>query len=185
MPFSEALKLRVKRRAAFQCCRCREFGVEVHHIVPGEDGGPDTEKNAAPLCPNCHTWFGDNPKKRKEIRQTRDWWYEMVEAKYGGREDSSAKKLDELLAEFRSQSANEAERQKVLSEIDRTLKLMVKASRLHENDSPGEVAAKVDRVITATRLGDKVHANVHCKNCGTVIGLLIGSNTCPNCGAPI
>lgn len=30
-----------------------------------------------PLCASCHDKFGDNPKKRKWIRQNRDFWYEM------------------------------------------------------------------------------------------------------------
>ena len=32
-----------------------------------------------PLCQNCHNQFGDNPSKRKEIKQMRDWWYEKSE----------------------------------------------------------------------------------------------------------
>jgi len=36
---------------------------------------------------------------------------------------------------------------------------------------------------TATQLGENVFANVQCNNCGTVIGLLIGTDECPNCGA--
>jgi Zn finger protein HypA/HybF involved in hydrogenase expression len=185
MPFGEALKLRVKKRAGFRCCRCHEIGVEVHHIVPEEQNGPSAEKNAAPLCPNCHTWFGDNPKKRREITQMRDWWYDVCKERYGDQKDGTAKKLDELLAEVKRQSKNEAEREKVISEIKRTLKSMAKTSDLHASDSPEEVTAKVNRVVTASRLGENVHANVHCRNCGTTVGLLIGSNNCPTCGLPI
>lgn len=64
--------------AAFRCCRCQRVGVQAHHIIPSENGGPDTMDNAAPLCPNCHVDFGDNPLKRKEITQMRDWWYAKV-----------------------------------------------------------------------------------------------------------
>ena len=35
--------------------------------------------NAAPLCSRCHDLYGGNPEKRKQIRQMRDNWYEMVE----------------------------------------------------------------------------------------------------------
>jgi 5-methylcytosine-specific restriction endonuclease McrA len=28
--------------------------LEVHHIIPLADGGPDTVENAAAICPNCH-----------------------------------------------------------------------------------------------------------------------------------
>ena len=68
MPFSEALKLSMKRRAHFSCCLCHTLGVEVHHIVPRADGGSDDEDNAAPLCPTCHETYGANPIKRKFIR---------------------------------------------------------------------------------------------------------------------
>lgn len=83
MSFSEAIKLKVKHLAAFRCCRCESIGIEAHHIIPQENGGPDTLDNAAPLCPTCHSLLGANPEKRKEIKQMRDWWYTVVERKYG------------------------------------------------------------------------------------------------------
>lgn len=76
MPFSEQLKLKIKKKADFRCCLCGALDVEIHHIVPEAEGGPNTEDNAAPLCPNCHDTFGANPQKRKFIRQKRDDWYE-------------------------------------------------------------------------------------------------------------
>ena len=82
MGFSENLKLEVKKKAAFRCCRCQTIGPHIHHIEPESDGGPDTVDNAAPLCPSCHDYFGANPRKRKEIKQMRDWWYQIVERMY-------------------------------------------------------------------------------------------------------
>lgn len=82
MPFSEALKTTVRRRAHFQCCVCRALGVEVHHIVPQENKGSDDEDNAAPLCPSCHETYGANPTKRKFIREARDLWYEICQDRY-------------------------------------------------------------------------------------------------------
>jgi hypothetical protein len=41
MAFLEALKLEVKRKAAFRCCRCHEIGIDIHHIIPEAQGGPD------------------------------------------------------------------------------------------------------------------------------------------------
>lgn len=76
MSFSEQLKLSIRRRAHFRCCLCRAIGVEIHHILPKEENGPDTEDNAAPLCPSCHEIYGANPTKRKFIREARDFWYE-------------------------------------------------------------------------------------------------------------
>lgn len=75
--FSENLKLKVRRAAHFRCCLCRSLGVEIHHITPQEEDGPDTEDNAAPLCPSCHEIYGANSTKRKFIREARDHWYEI------------------------------------------------------------------------------------------------------------
>jgi hypothetical protein len=82
MDFSESVKKEVKEKAAFKCCRCQSIGVEIHHIVPQARGGSAEIDNAAPLCPNCHAWFGANPEKQKEIRQMRDWWYYTVSITY-------------------------------------------------------------------------------------------------------
>ncbi len=82
MAFSEELKLKVKRQAHFSCCLCHSLGVEVHHIVPQSEDGPDTEENAAPLCPSCHETYGANPQKRKFIREVRDFWYEICRQRF-------------------------------------------------------------------------------------------------------
>jgi hypothetical protein len=81
MPFSESTKSIIKKRANFTCCWCNDRlqKVEVHHIVPQEKNGSDTEDNGAPLCANCHTAYGDNPKYQKEIRARRDHWYETCQ----------------------------------------------------------------------------------------------------------
>lgn len=81
MSFSESIKFSVRRKAHVRCCVCRQPGpVEVHHIIPQEEGGPDTEDNAAPLCPSCHEAWGANPTKRKFLRENRDNWYEICAA---------------------------------------------------------------------------------------------------------
>jgi hypothetical protein len=82
MPFSEQLKLQVRRKAHFKCCLCHALGVEIHHIIPQAEGGVDTEDNAAPLCPSCHDIYGANPEKRKFIRESRDFWYELCERRF-------------------------------------------------------------------------------------------------------
>lgn len=87
MAFTEALKLRVKKKAHFQCCLCHTLGVEVHHIVPQEEDGADSEDNAAPLCPSCHETYGDNPAKRKFIREARDFWYATCSKRYASDKD--------------------------------------------------------------------------------------------------
>lgn len=83
MPFSETLKQKVKERANFTCCWCldRDKTVDIHHIIPQADNGPDTEDNAAPLCASCHRLYGSNPELRKEMRQRRDAWYQKCSNK--------------------------------------------------------------------------------------------------------
>ena len=76
MPFSESLKKKIRKQSQGHCCICKNFPVEIHHIIPQAEGGSDNEDNAAPLCPNCHTTHGDNPKMRKQIRERRDDWLE-------------------------------------------------------------------------------------------------------------
>ena len=79
MPFSESLKAEIRRRADMRCCICHAIGIDVHHVIPQADGGPDDEDNAAPLCPTCHGTYGSNPSKRKFIREARDNWYKVCE----------------------------------------------------------------------------------------------------------
>ncbi len=101
MVFSDRLKLTVRRAAAFRCCMCEKVGVEVHHIIPQEEGGPDTFENAAPLCAGCHCDIGDNRRKRKQIKQMRDWWYDVARKKWP-LEDSGlgelTARIDQLVA---------------------------------------------------------------------------------------
>jgi len=92
MPFTETLKSRVRKNAHLSCCLCKVIGVEIHHIIPVEEDGPDTEDNAAPLCPSCHETYGANPQKRKFIREARNLWYEICEKRYA----SDADKLEEI-----------------------------------------------------------------------------------------
>ena len=92
MGFPEALKLKVRKKSHLACCLCKAIGVEVHHIIPQEEGGSDKEENAAPLCPSCHEIYGANPKKRKFIREARDLWYEICAKRYA----SDSDRMDEI-----------------------------------------------------------------------------------------
>lgn len=82
MAFTEKLKLEVKRAGHFCCCICHSSWVEIHHLVPQCEDGPDTFDNAAPLCPSCHEMYGGNPSKKKFITEARDLWYEICEKRY-------------------------------------------------------------------------------------------------------
>lgn len=101
MAFSETLKLSVKRKAHFRCCLCHNLLVEVHHIVPQEEQGPDTEDNAAPLCPSCHETYGANPQRRKFIRETRELWYEICATRYAS-DQGRLERIEELAAQAAS-----------------------------------------------------------------------------------
>lgn len=81
MPFTEKLKKEVRMKSDVRCVICHEPFVDIHHIIPQELGGPDTFDNAVALCPSCHFKYGNNPDLRKQIKEKRDSWYEMVEAK--------------------------------------------------------------------------------------------------------
>jgi hypothetical protein len=109
MPFSEQTKLEVKQKAAFRCCRCQSIGVDVHHIIPEKDGGLDDISNAAPLCPSCHDYFGDNPSKRKEITQMRDWWYSRIDKIWlsTGVESVTLSQIDAKVSNIQNQDISE------------------------------------------------------------------------------
>lgn len=85
MSFSEKVKIEAKKKAGFRCVICQEPFVEEHHIIPQKEGGEDTLNNAAPLCSRCHDLYGDNPSKRKQIRQMRYHWYEVMEKRNTGK----------------------------------------------------------------------------------------------------
>src|SRR4030042_2814767 len=123
MPFSESLKLKVKRKSAFYCCRCHQRGIDVHHIIPREDGGQDDFDNAAPLCQNCHDRYGANPQKRKEIKQMRDFWYEVVEEKYPQNflPDNTEKINDLIVAGLEKKSTQREDVEEIKREIKKFL----------------------------------------------------------------
>ena len=101
MAFDEALKRNVRLKAAYRCCWCERFGmIEVHHIVPQAEGGPDDEDNAAPLCPTCHELYGDNPRLRKRMRGRRDWWFQVAAKKYPYGNDEIRRSVEAVDAEL-------------------------------------------------------------------------------------
>lgn len=184
MPFSEKTKKEVKERAAFKCCRCQTIGIDVHHIIQERDEGTDDISNAAPLCQNCHDQFGANPEKRKEITQMRDWWYGRCEKLYTNKlfDEAMLKKINEKLETIQKSQSGIPELKEMLKET---------SNKLIESITPETARITATGIIntstatSATKLGDRVYANFQCSNCNTWIGLLIGSDKCPNCGAKI
>ena len=81
MVFKESLKEIVRKKSDGRCVICCKPFVEIHHIIPQSENGPDTIDNAVALCAYCHELLGDSPSKRKKLNEMRDSWYEIVEAK--------------------------------------------------------------------------------------------------------
>ena len=53
--FSDAQKARIRHRDGEQCVKCgSKEPLEVHHIIPVEDGGKGNDENGATLCKPCH-----------------------------------------------------------------------------------------------------------------------------------
>jgi hypothetical protein len=129
MPFSEDIKLKVKKKANFTCCWCQNIQnkVEVHHIIPQAEYGPDTEENAAPLCSNCHILYGGNPELRKEIKQRRNHWYEIC-SKRTKFEALPTEYFDYLLDEY----FKSVPRERLESLLNKHLKLTETASANEE-----------------------------------------------------
>ena len=121
MAFSELTKLEVKKRAAFRCCRCQSIGIEIHHIVPQADKGPDTLENAAPLCPSCHDYFGANPVKRKEITEMRNWWYKVAAVKYAPNPENETA-LAKITDELKTLRDDKSQNTQALEELKQSLK---------------------------------------------------------------
>jgi hypothetical protein len=145
MAFTEGLKARVRTRAHLSCCLCHCVGVEVHHIIPQEEGGPDTKENAAPPCPSCHETYGANPTKRKFIREARDFWFEICARRYAADPDR-LDRIEQRLERVVSSAAFERFKRDVLDHL---------RSELSTPRNEPEIVAALDR------LWDQVWYNRH------------------------
>ena len=154
MPFSEATKDEARKRARFRCCRCHEVGIDVHHIIPQVDGGPDTIDNAAPLCQNCHDRFGDNPRKRKEIRGMRDLWYEIAKEKWPTADDR-AERLNEAVRDSETGASDlEAIADALRDELDRLRALLDRPSAAAIREVATGVDSTLDDVALIAQLSN-------------------------------
>jgi hypothetical protein len=173
MAFSEKTKDEVKRNAHFRCCVCRNYFVEVHHIIPEAHGGPDDIENAAPLCPNCHTNFGDNPTKRKVIRQMRDLWYELCEKSETNPDVTQfSTKLDGLYEEFNVVKDNQEKQNQALHELKVHL-----SDHFQKQVAQFATAATIEELMTAS---GSTTASIIKEPIGAFL-----SKQCPNCGSSI
>jgi Zn finger protein HypA/HybF involved in hydrogenase expression len=185
MAFSEQVKLEVKRKAAFRCCRCQSVGVDVHHIIPEKMGGPDEMDNAAPLCPNCHDYYGGNPDKRKEITQMRDWWYERAASVYGSGLDQTrlSRINDSLLNISEAQNKQDLKYEQEFSHLKSMLRPVL--DQLIDTMTLGTAVTTTSgiiNVIAAQGSDSNVPTSFRCWKCGRNSGPQF-SSICPNCGA--
>jgi hypothetical protein len=91
MPFPQHIREQALVAAARHCCVCNRYKgvkVEVHHIVPQSEGGPNELENAITLCFDCHADAGHyNPRHPRgtkfsptELRRHRDQWHAKVQS---------------------------------------------------------------------------------------------------------
>jgi hypothetical protein len=178
MPFSEKLKLDVKRKAAFQCCRCRAIGVDIHHIIPEKEGGSSDFSNAAPLCQNCHDQFGDNAQKRKEIIRMRDWWFVVCEKTYN---QPGPLSLD-LLSDINKKLENIQAGQEDIRELKKMLESLTNWNIDSINpDSATIVASGIINTISANQMTGSYTAHKFCKQCKKIFDS-VDVLSCPDCG---
>jgi HNH endonuclease len=89
MGFSKKVKEDILVASARHCCVCHRYKgikIEIHHILPKEQGGKDTFENAISLCYDCHSdaghYFSKHPKGTKfspsELKKHKESWFEIV-----------------------------------------------------------------------------------------------------------
>jgi len=180
MAFSEPIKQEARRRAGYHCCICRDIAVsiEIHHIIPQEDGGSDDIDNAVALCRNCHGDYGANREKKKIVKEMRDWWYDRVNMIYGSADVNE--NFQKVYNEIEKISSNHSG---TLTGLREELKRL--SDKLDGSIDKYNAPAMVSEIIKTNRLANNIHANFVCSKCGTTIGLLVGRNSCPTCQEPI
>lgn len=69
-PTPESLKIEIRNDRAGRACEyCNEASdfLEVHHIEPRSEGGPNTRTNLIALCPSCHRKADRGVYSRSEL----------------------------------------------------------------------------------------------------------------------
>lgn len=89
MAFTDIVVREALVRSGRCCCICHRFcgtKIELHHIIPVEQGGDDSAENCIPVCFDCHADIGHyndkHPRGRKysfgELREHRDHWFAQI-----------------------------------------------------------------------------------------------------------
>jgi hypothetical protein len=192
MSFSEAVKKQVRQKAAFRCCRCEKVGVDVHHIIPEKNGGSDDIENAAPLCPNCHHDFGDNPEKRKAIFEMRDWWYKVAAARYPTEIISSQigqEKLEKISKQLDALPKGLSDIEEIKRELQELSNRFIERAVTSANATRA-ASGIIDTIVSSTA-PPEAYTTGHLGYIGWPFGTVIcrrcekevlAGNYCPNCG---
>jgi rubrerythrin len=169
------------------CVACHAPFVEVHHITPEAENGLNTLDNAAPLCAGCHAIYGGNPVFRKQITQMRDNWYDVCEKRFSPSNLKVAQQVNTMAETLGTVRADQVKYQQILNEIKSAIvgSLAGTASVINSAQTLEEIVTASGYPTTSVYLGPNVYANFKCRNCGTIIGLLVGNDKCPRCGTPI
>jgi hypothetical protein len=190
MAFSEQTKSDVKRKAHYRCCICRNYFVEVHHIIPMKDGGRDDADNAAPLCPTCHKNFGDNAEKRKAIKEMRNFWYELCEKSETQPDVSQfSEKVDRLYDEFQNVKSNQEEANKILQGLSQDFSEFYRrqADQFTQVNSMEElikISSTTASSLSVPHHGPEPFKYKACPNCGNVT-MFESAQYCSMCGTKI
>jgi hypothetical protein len=189
MDFSEETKKIVRKKAMFKCCFCQSLDIEIHHIIPEKEDGCNDISNGAPLCPNCHERYGNDPSKRKRIIEARDNWYEVVQKMYP--DNRELLKLEDISTKLDKLKQNQ------INLEDFKLELKEFANEMINNITLGSAATTASGIANASispsmspsvspspssELEYYLHSNVVCRKCGTRVGFAAGSSVCPTCG---
>lgn len=190
MDFTEITKKEIRKKAMSKCCFCQSLDIHIHHI---EWGGSNDISNGAPLCPNCHERFGNDRSKRKRIIEARDNWYEMVKRVYPDNSEliRRTEDISTKLVKYQEDQINLDDFKQALKEFaNETINNMTSgtvtttASGIANASVSPSISPSASPSLSPSEPID-VHSNVVCGECGTKIGLLVGSNVCPACGALI
>jgi hypothetical protein len=112
----------------------------------------------------------------------RDFWYDVVSEKFPTGKDRT--ELNDKIVELQR---GEVSRDEVIVELQRQVDELAK--NLKDSTNGESTTASIQNIandiVTATRLGDRVYANVHCRKCNSYTGMLVGVDHCPGCGTPL
>lgn len=91
MPFSDKEAIELLAQCHRRCCICHRFcgfKMELDHIDPKGENGPDTIDNAIPVCFECHAeihaYNDKHPRGRKyrpeELKKHKEQWLELCKS---------------------------------------------------------------------------------------------------------